>query len=194
MRERALPTLVLALALVLGLPRCGFRMAGLEVSVVVQPAPGTPSGRLDLERLELVPCQDVPTHIARAWRALGIARAHDIGAPAAELALPSGLDARVLSVTPDTYCGVRLAVGSADRVALELVTGAAEAREVVLPLLDASGGPTRITLARAGDAADLTVALGAFTDGDTPLRALDHILDRATATARMRAPRAADGR
>lgn len=188
MRDRPLATVMLALLLVLGLPRCGFRTPGLEVRIVIRPASDTPSGILDVESVELVPCDDVAARIAGTVREIGRAHAHDLAASSpTELTLPTGLDERTLTVRPGSYCGLRARLGSVDRVALELVTGVADWREVTLTFVDASGAPIRLTLAQSGDVADVELTLGGFGEGDPPVRALDHIVERALASARMRA-------
>lgn len=175
-----------ACALTLGLSFCGYRSAGLEVLLsVVSPTSDT-AAELDLARVELLACPDVPTRaVERAplWSP-SRAYAHDGSGPAMGplvLRLPAGAEQAVLAVPPDSYCDVRVHAGSPEQPALVMASGAAAEREVVLRLVDAQGSPTRLTLARAPARAEVRIELGAFAAGDTPSHALSLVLGDAVA-------------
>lgn len=178
---------ILALAsLALLLPFCGYRERGLEVALDVTVAPGCADGALDLERVELLPCPDVPPAAAllEELAPVRIAYAHDQASAMGPvlLMLPGDRATATLPMTPGSYCDVRVHFGSAARPALTRAAGEAAERETVLRLVDASGAPTRLLLSRAPDRAAIAIDLGAFSEDATPAAALGEIIAGARAT------------
>lgn len=178
--KRMLGALVLALVL----PFCGYRERGLEVAIEVRAAEGTAAGTLEIDQVELLACPDVPAHVA-ALSLVSVARAHDTSAPTMGpivLAMPSDASAGVVRMLPGSYCDVRVHFGSPTSAALATAIGDATEREVVLRLVDETGTPTRLLLARAPDRASIRIDLGGFSADATPAHALSEVIDGAHAT------------
>lgn len=177
-------TTVLALALVT-LSFCGYRERGLEVALELG-VPELPSGvTIDVERVELLACPDVPSRIA-ALSLVPVARAHDERAPAmgpVVLSPSATRESATLAVRPGSYCDVRVDFGAEGVPALVAAAGDAGAREVVLRLVDERGVPTRLVLTTPPDHAAVRVELGTIDDVSAPAHALSELVDGATATA-----------
>ncbi len=181
-------------ALVL-LPFCGYRERGLEVAIDMSAPSGCSAGTLDIERIELLPCPDVPVHVALFddLVSIHVARAHDLldALGPMSLVLPTESMASTLRISPGSYCDVRLHFGGPTTPALSTVAGMAPEREAVLRLVDETGAPTRLLFATAPDRAEVSIALGAFSDADEPAHALSLLIDGASATVRAE-PRSAE--